>query len=81
MGRVETLSAGRVENYTNRLYEKLKVILEDRNIDDARVLTEAAIFGDKTAVDEETVPPAQPHRPSTAPFWSWTSRWAASWTF
>ena len=44
-----------VENYTNRLYEKLKVILEDRNIDDARVLTEAAIFGDKTAVDEETV--------------------------
>ena len=45
VGRVETLSAGRVENYTNRLYE----------IDDARVLTEAAIFGDKTAVDEETV--------------------------
>ena len=52
---METLSAGRVEAYTNRLYEKLKVILEDRNIDDARVLTEAAIFGDKTAVDEETV--------------------------
>jgi len=55
VGRVETLSAGRVENYTNRLYEKLKVILQDRDIDDARVLTEAAIFGDKTAVDEETV--------------------------
>ena len=55
VGRVETLSAGRVEAYTNRLYAKLKVILEDRNIDDARVLTEAAIFGDKTAVDEETV--------------------------
>ena len=46
---------GRVEAYTTRLYEKLKVILEDRDIDDARVLTEAAIFGDKTAVDEETV--------------------------
>ena len=43
VGKVETLSAGRV------------VILEDRDIDDARVLTEAAIFGDKTAVDEETV--------------------------
>ena len=55
VGKVEALSAGRVEAYTNRLYEKLKVILEDRNIDDARVLTEAAIFGDKTAVDEETV--------------------------
>ena len=45
VGRVETLSAGRVEAYTSRLYEKLKT----------RVLTEAAIFGDKTAVDEETV--------------------------
>ena len=55
VGKVETLSAGRVEAYTNRLYEKLKTILEDRNIDDARVLTEAAIFGDKIAVDEETV--------------------------
>ena len=32
VGRVETLSAGRVEAYTNRLYEKLKVILEDRDI-------------------------------------------------
>ena len=29
--------------------------VEDRDIDDARVLTEAAIFGDKTAVHEETV--------------------------
>ena len=55
VGRVETLRAGRVEAYTNRLYEKLKTILEDRSIDDARVLTEAAIFADKTAVDEETV--------------------------
>ena len=36
VGKVETLSAGRVEAYTNRLYEKLKVILEDRDIDDAR---------------------------------------------
>lgn len=55
VSKVEQLSAGRVENYTARLYEKLKVLLEDRNIDDARILTEAAIFGDKTAVDEETV--------------------------
>ena len=45
VGKVETLSAGRVEAYTTRLYEKLKVILEDRDIDDARVLTEAAIKG------------------------------------
>ena len=43
VGKVESLSAGRVENYTNRLYEKLKVILQDRDIDDARVLTEAGL--------------------------------------
>ena len=33
----------------------LETILEDQNIDEARILTEAAIFADKTAVDEETV--------------------------
>lgn len=55
VGQVEQSSAGRVEAYTQRLYEKLKLLVEDRNIDDARILTEAAIFGDKTAVDEETV--------------------------
>ena len=53
--RIEGLTAGRVENYTTRLYEKLKTILEDREIDDSRILTEAAIFADKTAIDEETV--------------------------
>lgn len=55
VSRVEADSAGRVTRYTDRLYEKLKALLEDRGIDDARILTEAAIFGDKTAVDEETV--------------------------
>ncbi len=55
VAQIETLSEGRVQNYTNRLYEKLKVLLEDRDIDDSRVLTEAAIFADKTAIDEETV--------------------------
>ena len=36
VGRIEELTAGRVEKYTQRLYERLKVILEDRAIDDAR---------------------------------------------
>ena len=55
VAQVEQLSAGRVEKYTQRLYERLRTLLEDRSIDDARILTEAAIFADKTAVDEETV--------------------------
>ncbi len=43
------------EAYRQKLYARLEEILGDRQIDEARVLTEAAIFADKTAVDEETV--------------------------
>ncbi len=55
VGRVEADSAQRMEKYTERLYAKLKALLDDRNVEESRVLTEAAIFADKTAVDEETV--------------------------
>lgn len=55
VGKVEKDSAQRVEKYTEKLYARLKTLLEDRSIDEARILTEAAIFADKTAVDEETV--------------------------
>ena len=55
VAQVEQNSAARVEAYTQRLYAKLEVLLADRNVDEARVLTEAAIFADKVAVDEETV--------------------------
>ncbi len=50
---IEKSAPERVNDYTNRLFNKLKVILEDKQIDEARILTEAAIFADKTAVDEE----------------------------
>lgn len=52
---VEQQSPQTVENYRARLYQKLQTLLADRNIDDARILTEAAIFADRVAVDEETV--------------------------
>lgn len=55
VAEIERLSEGRVEAYTDKLYTKLTKLLEDRSIDEARLLTEAAIFADKTAVDEETV--------------------------
>lgn len=55
VAQVERDSVGRVQRYTERLYQKLSAILQDRTVDDARVLTEAALFADKTAVDEETV--------------------------
>lgn len=43
------------ERYRERLYAKLKEILGNTAIDEQRILTEAAIFSEKTAVDEETV--------------------------
>lgn len=52
---IEQNSAGRVQAYTDKLYARLKELLDDRNIDEARIVTEAAIFADKTAIDEETV--------------------------
>lgn len=54
VSRVETRAPQRVEDYTKRLYDKLREILADKQIDDARILTEAAIFADRVAVDEET---------------------------
>lgn len=52
---VQAQSPQTVEAYRARLYQKLGTLLADRNIDDGRVLTEAAIFADRVAVDEETV--------------------------
>jgi uncharacterized protein (TIGR00255 family) len=53
--RVEKLAPESVSAYRARLEEKIQDVLQDRNIDEARVLTEVAIFADKVAVDEETV--------------------------
>ncbi len=52
---VEQYSPESVAAYRARLYDKLKEVLEDKNIDEQRILTEAAIFAEKIAVDEETV--------------------------
>ena len=41
--------------YRELLTAKIREVLEDRQIDETRIVTEAAIFADKIAVDEETV--------------------------
>ena len=38
-----------------RLTQKMTEVLETAGIDESRILTEAAVFADKVAVDEETV--------------------------
>ena len=44
-----------VADYRARLEAKLQEVLANTSIDESRILTEAAIFADKVAVDEETV--------------------------
>jgi len=55
VGRVEELSPLTVENYRSKLFQRLSEVLEGREVDEQRVLTEAAVFAEKIAVDEETV--------------------------
>ena len=52
---VEERSPQTVAQYRDRLYQKLSELLGDRTVDEGRILTEAAVFADRVAVDEETV--------------------------
>lgn len=52
---VEERSPVTVQEYQQKLLVRLQDLLQDRNIEEQRVLTEAAIFADKVAVAEETV--------------------------
>lgn len=52
---VEQRSPETVEAYRRRLYARLQEVLQDKAIDEQRIVTEAALFADKVAVDEETV--------------------------
>lgn len=53
--KVDKRSPDTVQEYSDRLYAKIKEVLEGREIDEARILTEVAIYADKVAVNEETV--------------------------
>ncbi len=53
--KVEARSPVTVAEYRSRLEAKMQEVLASTNIDEARILTEAAVFADKIAVDEETV--------------------------
>ena len=55
VSQVEAGNGQTVIDYRARLYNKLKEVLANTSIDEGRILTEAAIFADKVAVDEETV--------------------------
>ena len=52
---MEQGNAQTVIDYRAKLEAKLREVLENTAIEESRILTEAAIFADKVAVDEETV--------------------------
>lgn len=52
---VEEASPQTVADYRARLEQKMREVLDTAGIEESRILTEAAIFADKVAVDEETV--------------------------
>lgn len=52
---VEKRSPETVSEYRTKLENRMAEVLANTQIDPARILTEAAIFADKVAVDEETV--------------------------
>lgn len=53
--KIDERSPQTVREYSDRLYAKIKDILDDRSIDETRIITEVAIYADKVAVNEETV--------------------------
>ena len=55
VAKVEERSPQTVAEYRARLTAKMTEVLQSTTIDESRILTEAAIFSDKIAVDEETV--------------------------
>ena len=52
---VEERSPETVREYRQRLEARLRELLDDRTVDEQRLITETAIFADRIAVDEETV--------------------------
>ena len=52
---IEEISPETSAAYRQKLFDKLKELLDGAQPDEQRVLTEAAIFAEKIAVDEETV--------------------------
>lgn len=53
--KIQELAPDAVREYRERLQAKIQELLGDARFDEQRVLTEVAVFADKTAIDEEIV--------------------------
>ncbi|MDF2839649.1 MAG: YicC-like protein [Clostridia bacterium] len=52
---IKAKSSDLVEVYKNKLYDKIRELTKDVQLDENRLLTEVAIFADKASIDEEIV--------------------------
>ena len=52
---IEERSPEIIEEYRNKILDKVHELLEDSTVDENRIATEVTIFADKICVDEETV--------------------------
>lgn len=52
---IEERSPVIIAEYKNRLEEKVRELLQNKDVDEARLLTEVTLFADKVCVDEELV--------------------------
>lgn len=55
IGKVEARSPETVREYREKLTARMREVLQSATVDESRILTEAAVYADKVAVDEETV--------------------------
>ncbi len=55
VSKVEERAPGIVADYRAKLLSRMNEVLQNTQLDESRILTEAAIYADKVAVDEETV--------------------------
>ena len=52
---IERQSEGRLERYREKLAARMRAVLENTEIEENRILLEAALYADRSAIDEETV--------------------------
>lgn len=52
---IEERSPKLISEYRDKIYDKVKELLGDKQIDESRILSEVTIFADKVCVDEELV--------------------------
>ena len=77
--QVEERSPQTVAEYRAKLTARMQEVLQSTTIDEQRILTEAAIYADKVAVDEETVR-LRSHVAQLRTMLDSMSRWVERWT-